>query len=278
MNEEPIHIISLGAGVQSSTMALMAAKGEITPMPKCAIFADTQGEPKNVYEWLDYLEVLLPFPVYRVTAGSLLQNELKIVRSKKSGNLYRKNKIPAFVLKADGKKGLLGRQCTMDFKIIPLIKKTREICGIKRATPDIGVRAIMWIGISIDEAHRMKPSRKPFIENRFPLIDMMVSRDGCLQWMKSKGYKEPPRSACTFCPFHSDAEWLNLKRNHTKDFNEAVDFERQLRQAHKQQEVLLGTPFLHNSCVPLDQVEFKDEAGYQQVSQFGNECEGLCGV
>ena len=40
----PIHIISLGAGVQSSTMALMAACGEITPMPQCAIFADTQAE------------------------------------------------------------------------------------------------------------------------------------------------------------------------------------------------------------------------------------------
>jgi len=33
------HVISLGAGVQSSTMALMAAAGEITPMPDCAIFA-----------------------------------------------------------------------------------------------------------------------------------------------------------------------------------------------------------------------------------------------
>lgn len=44
---EPIHIISLGAGVQSSTMALMAAAGEITPMPKCAIFADTQDEPES---------------------------------------------------------------------------------------------------------------------------------------------------------------------------------------------------------------------------------------
>lgn len=30
---EPIHILSLGAGVQSSTLALMAAAGEIGPMP-----------------------------------------------------------------------------------------------------------------------------------------------------------------------------------------------------------------------------------------------------
>lgn len=43
------HIISLGAGVQSSTLALMAAAGEIAPMPVAAIFADTQDEPASVY-------------------------------------------------------------------------------------------------------------------------------------------------------------------------------------------------------------------------------------
>ena len=49
-SKEPdlLHVISLGAGVQSTTMALMAAHGEITPMPDCAIFADTQAEPKVV--------------------------------------------------------------------------------------------------------------------------------------------------------------------------------------------------------------------------------------
>lgn len=273
---EPIHILSLGAGVQSSTMALMAACGEIMPMPRAAIFADTQGEPKSVYDWLDWLEKQLPFPVHRVTAGSLMKREMEIVRSKKSGRLYRKNKIPAFVLKPDGKKGLLGRQCTMDFKIIPLIRKTKEIIGIKRAVKDI--RAIVWIGISSDEAHRMKPSRETYIENRWPLIDIPMSRTDCLEWMTKHGYPEPPRSACTFCPFHSDDEWLNLKNNSPKEFQGAVDFERALTEAHKNQEVLLGTPFLHNSCVPLDEVKFKGDEGRKQISLFGNECEGLCGV
>ncbi len=44
-----ITVLSLGAGVQSTCMALMAAKGEITPMPDYAIFADT-AEPRHVYE------------------------------------------------------------------------------------------------------------------------------------------------------------------------------------------------------------------------------------
>ena len=47
---EPMHILSLGAGVQSSALALMFAKGELTPMPAGAIFADTGAEPKYVYD------------------------------------------------------------------------------------------------------------------------------------------------------------------------------------------------------------------------------------
>lgn len=47
-----LRILSLGAGVQSTTLALMAAHGEIGPMPDCAIFADTGWEPKAVYEHL----------------------------------------------------------------------------------------------------------------------------------------------------------------------------------------------------------------------------------
>ncbi len=41
------HYLSLGAGVQSSTLALMYASGELSPMPAGAIFADTQAEPAS---------------------------------------------------------------------------------------------------------------------------------------------------------------------------------------------------------------------------------------
>ena len=39
-----LRILSLGAGVQSTTLALMAAHGEVEA-PDCAIFADTGWEP-----------------------------------------------------------------------------------------------------------------------------------------------------------------------------------------------------------------------------------------
>ena len=68
-----LRVLSLGAGVQSTTLALKAAHGEIGPMPDCAIFADTGWEPRAVYEHLAWLRSpnVLPFPVHIVSAGDL---------------------------------------------------------------------------------------------------------------------------------------------------------------------------------------------------------------
>lgn len=91
-------------------------------------------------------------------------------------------------------------------------------------------------------------------------------------------YPIPPRSACSFCPFHSDDEWRNLKENHPEDWSKAVQFERNLIAASAKQEVLKGTPYLHESCVPLDQVDLKTRPSHGQLNLFRNECTGLCGV
>jgi hypothetical protein len=125
------HIISLGAGVQSSTMALMAAAGEITPMPDCAIFADTQAEPKSVYVWLDWLEKQLPFPVVRVTKGNLSEMALVVRTSKLSGQTYTKHNIPAFTINPARKIGLMKRHCTGDFKIEMIHRKLRQLYQVQ---------------------------------------------------------------------------------------------------------------------------------------------------
>jgi hypothetical protein len=266
---EPIHIISLGAGVQSSTMALMAAHGEITPMPKCAIFADTQDEPQSVYTWLDWLEKQLPFPVHRVTAGRLSE---KATRSYFSDRNQKQtvSGIPAF-----GDKGLaiFPRQCTSDFKVIPI---DREITKQMREVE--AKRTIKWIGISLDEIHRMKPSHRNTVEHRWPLIEGLIRRHDCLRWMKAKGYPEPPRSACIFCPYHSDNEWRRIKRETPLEFKAVVSFEQDLQRAYANVPAIKSKPYLHRSCVPIDQVDFSTDEDHGQQVMFGNECEGLCNV
>ena len=76
-----LRILSLGAGVQSSTLALMIEKGEV-PTVDAAIFADTKGEPKVVYDWLNWLEKKLSYPVYRVTWRDLKQDILDAAEGK----------------------------------------------------------------------------------------------------------------------------------------------------------------------------------------------------
>lgn len=188
---EPIHVLSLGAGVQSSTLALMAAAGEVTPMPVAAIFADTKAEPASVYRWLDWLEKQLPFPVHRVTAGSLEARSLKM-KVTKDGRRYSSTDIPFFTLSAENQIGkVTNRSCTRDFKLAPLFKRTRELAGIKRGQKTVG--AVQWIGISIDEIYRMKPAREPWLESRWPLVEVRMNRTDCLRWMDDRGFPQPPR-------------------------------------------------------------------------------------
>lgn len=277
--------ISLGGGVQSSAMALMAAKGEITPMPQFAIFADTQAEPKEVYIWLDWLEKQLPFPVHRVTAGSLADMEMQLRVSKKSGRTYKKSEIPAFGKNPDGSKGIMGRKCTRDFKIQPIKVKTRELCGVKRGQKQVTVT--QWIGISYDEMSRATASREKWSQTRFPLLEMQIDRDGCLKWMRDNGYPEPPRSACLFCPFHSDHEWQRIKDGDRGEWEYVQQFERDLQSAAAKCQVIRSVPFLHPSLRPIGEVEFKPQKapdGQKQMTMhemwndIKNDCSGMCGV
>jgi hypothetical protein len=280
-----LRVISLGAGVQSTTMALMAAHGEIEPMPDCAIFADTQAEPASVYDHLKWLMSpnMLPFPVHIVTRGNLAKDGLELRTSVRSGKVYQKNLIPMFVLNPDGSKGILNRKCTSEYKIRELVKAARSRVGADairawRKNKLAGPLVEQWIGISSDETWRMKGSREEWIVNRWPLIEANISRESCLRWMEAKGYPRPPRSACVFCPYHSDNEWRRLRDDEPEAFAQAVEWERSAQKANESNEAAHGKLFLHKSLKPLDQVDLSTAEDRGQLNLFINECEGMCGV
>jgi hypothetical protein len=273
-----LNVISLGAGVQSTTMALMAARGEIAPMPDCAIFADTQAEPAAVYRHLEWLMSpgVLPFPVYVVTAGNLSEH-VAAIRPK---GRYINFEIPAFVKSPDGSVALINRSCTRDFKIDPIRRKVRELLGIAGRRSPRGVVIHQWIGISIDEAQRMKPSREVWQEMRWPLIEKRMSRHDCLAWLRRNGYPLPTKSACTFCPYHSNSEWRALTE---EEFAGACEVDNRLRSRPPEAYRTKGILYLHRSCVPLSEVDLSTPAERGSpplfdVDGFGNECEGMCGL
>jgi hypothetical protein len=244
-------------------------------MPDAAIFADTQAEPASVYRWLDWLEKQLPFPVYRVTNGSL-ENEAKVMRISKKGVVYSRTDLPFHTLSATGAKGIVGqRSCTADYKIKPIIKEVRKIAKIKRGQKEVTV--IQWIGISSDEMLRMKPSREKWCEHRWPLVELRMTRLACLDWMRKRGYPEPPRSACVFCPFHSATEWRRLKNDEPEEFERAVQFERVVQLTKSQTGNFSSIPFLTKHCKPLDTIDFRSLEDKGQLNLWQNECEGMCG-
>lgn len=258
--------LSLGAGVQSSTMALMIAHGEIEPV-EAAIFADTGWEPPKVYEWLDWLEKQLPYPVIRVQRGNLRDDIL----TRKEG--VRLAAVPWHMVMPNGDRALGRRQCTKEYKIEPLTKKTRELLGLVPRQRAKGVLCEMLIGISTDEAMRMKPSREPWKVHRWPLIDLGMSRNDCLRWMERKGYPLPPKSSCIGCPFHSDHEWRSIKVDPAL-WADALEVDAAIRQ----QPGMKGQQFMHRSCKPLNEVDLSTAADHGQIDLFNNECEGMCGV
>lgn len=259
--QDTLYVLSLGAGVQSSTLALMIARGEI-PMVNCAIFADTGWEPKAVYEWLDWLETQLPFPIFRVSAGDLRADQLS--RSNTTGGRFAA--VPWFTLSPKGKEGMGRRQCTAEYKLRPLQRKVVELMG---GRPKGGCE--MLIGISMDEVWRMKPSRVQYIVNKFPLIEKGITRQQCLRWMEERQYPKPPKSSCIGCPFHSDNQWRALT---PEEFADAVEVDRAIRN----QPGFRGQQFMHKSLKPLDQVDLSTPEERGQLNMFLNDCEGMCGV
>lgn len=260
---ECLRILSLGAGVQSTTLALLAAHGEIAA-PHCAIFADTGWEPKAVYEHLAWLQSpnVLPFPVHIVSAGNLRTDTLR--RSNTTGGRFAA--VPWFMLMPNGKAAMGRRQCTKEYKLRPVQRKVVELLGGKR--PKAG--ATMLIGISKDEAARAKPSQVQYIVNTFPLLDLGMSRRDCKTWLAARGYSAP-RSACTGCPFLSDAE-RRLQTPEDVSDNIFVDA------AIRKQPGFRGQQFMHRSMKPLDQVDLSTAEERGQLNMFNNECEGMCGV
>lgn len=304
----PVHVISDGGGVQSSFLKEMADKGAFGPRPAMSIFADTKQEPQSVYRWMEQRKDRHSFLSVTVSKGDLAAASMRTGVSKKTGNPWIKGLIPAFVKNPDGTKGILGRTCTMDFKITPIHQHFRGIFGEslavwrrrhKSALKELSeweksrtearknktlipmrpaaaweecqddAVVVEWMGISTDEADRAKPSQVPWIRKRYPLLEAGVSRSHC-----KKGVPGAPRTACKFCPFHNDDEWRRLRDEEPQEFEAAAKYESELQAAASG--VIKSQPFLHASLKPLREVDFSTDQS--QPNMFTNECEGMCGL
>lgn len=254
--------LSLGAGVQSTTMLLLAEHGVI-PRPIAAIFADTQWEPRAVYEHLEWLEGITTIPIVRVTRGDLRENIMAASRGE--AHLYA-TRYAAPPLHLKDPDGIGHRQCTSQFKLQPIIEELRRR-GHGPKSP-----CEQWLGISMDEMQRLKPSRVKWQHVKWPLITLRMTRNDCLAWITEHGYPAPPKSACIGCPLHANGQWRKVKQNPV-EWADALEVDEAIRTMPD----ITGSAYLHYSRRPLADLDLStpEERGQMTLLEQ-EECEGGC--
>ncbi len=265
-----VHFLSFGAGVQSTALFVMACLKDprlgavVDAWPTHAIFADTGAEPAALY---DHLERCKAFgkahgvPVVVVSAGSLADHAL---------TRPNQTHVPAWTGDpASERPGKLYRTCTDRYKIRPIRKWIKAHLGYKPGYSVARHIVHQWIGISLDEVSRMKPSPHPWLRNVYPLVDMRMDRQDCTNYLEAHGWGRVQKSACVFCPYRSPRMWRAIKAAHG-DWSKALEVDAALRGR-------LNPGFVHRSREPLP-TAYLGEDQLDLVDLFQNECTGHCGL
>jgi hypothetical protein len=272
-----LKVLSLGGGVQSSTIAEMIVERELPPVD-FAVFADTGDDPDHVIFQVRYLvrrlaSVGIPLHIVQNKNGSIIDQIYRTVG--------RFASIPVYT-KLNGKIGMMRRQCTREFKIEPIEKLLRrkllEMGYVKKTKADSiivnkEVQVLNLIGISLDEAQRMKHNRRKWNLNFWPLIDFKMTRNDCAIWLDKKGLPLPGKSSCRICPFHSKANWREMKENRPADWDHVVKVDEFLRTENHFTAGMKGELFLYRECIPLKDVDFTED---DNQSDFFEICDGYC--
>ena len=245
-------IWSYGGGKQSAAIAALIVRGDL-PKPDHIVMSDTERERSSTWRYLD-----------AVIAPELSKMGLEVMRIPKSSfaavDLFSKKGdvlIPAFTTKTrNGEIAKLPTYCSNEWKRRVVMRWMRSR-GIEKAE--------MWLGISTDEADRMKDSDVGWLTHRYPLIDLLMSRDDCKRVVTEMGWPEAPKSTCKMCPHLSNATWLEMQQEDPEDFAEAVRIEREIQQRDP-------NIYLHRSGQPLDQIDFS----YGLAGMFDGCDSGMC--
>jgi hypothetical protein len=285
------HILNLGAGVQSTALYLMFMRGEVKDAQgepiqlDAAIFGDTQDESALTYRHLEWMKSLNGPPILVRTKGKL-SDALR----DGCGASNRCASIPAYVRKSShiegDKPSIILRQCTAEYKIAVVEKAIKqEVLGLtkgQRIPKDVHI--VEYFGLSYEESRRVMRVMAQFVKInwascKFPLVEAGMSRKRCSEYLADKVPHIVTRSACVYCPFHDNKEWLRIKTQEPDSFTDAVRVDAMIREPGSRcASGLHGTLYLHKSMIPLGEVDFaalvadeQDEGGQQYF-----DCMGMC--
>lgn len=256
-----LKIIAEGLGVQTVALYFMSSLG-IIPRADYAIFADPGAEKNATYRYMEYLDDWRKknngIPFIHSKLKSTIKEDL-INGTNSTGERFAS--IPTFTLNVnDNSKGMLRRQCTNEYKIVVVDKEIQKLYNL----PKWGriPKTEVWMGITLDEIERAKPDINekqkwkikvyPFLNLNGKFFEQPLTRADCTQWLIDNNFPIPPKSACFFCPYQGDNQWLELKRTEPENFKEAVIIDKIIRNSTKKG--IKNPIYLHKSCKPLDEL------------------------
>lgn len=226
-------ILSCGAGQQSTALALMSCdntinpgKFPIVPVYDAVLFCDLGGEREWVYKQVDFIKEQCEkcgIPFYILRDKNLKEDYM---------NHYGINRvvtIPFWSLDENGKKAKMTRHCTIDYKIVQMQNFIRwNLLGYKkgqRTKPEDIQAHEMHIGFTFEEQRRIFDSKHKLFINKFPMVDMGLTRADNYAYVRERWGIKTRGSACLFCPFHTNYFFEHCKYTCEKDYRTVLAFD-----------------------------------------------------
>jgi hypothetical protein len=271
-----IRIASWGAGLQSTTMIAMSALGDLDPLDH-VIHCDPGWERTETVAARDWYT-------------DWYRNHGLHVTTLQTGNIRKQGGSPHGHIPfwtADG--GPLRRQCTRLYKIRPARRFARQLLGLHPSLPpNPEPNSIeQWLGITTDEWTRARRSDVSYIRNRWPLLELHMTREDCATWLQEHDLPVPVKSACVICPYRRAQEWIDIREQEPEQFAAAIAFDEYHRHLPdlppNPNDLDADTVYIWDGRVPLAEADLEASAARDRRT-YGTQlplfaCEsGYCGI
>lgn len=251
-------ILNYGGGRQTAALCVLVKRG-VLPRPDRIVIADTGREKQSTWDYLD--EVIQPMLSSVGLTVEIAPRSLAYV------DLYGHNGdllIPVYT--ATGK---LSAFCSTEWKARP----------VRRYLRGLGVESgVNWIGFTIDERQRIKTRKDEQGEDAkwtrsYPLCDLMLTKQDCINILTSEGLPVPPPSSCWMCSNMANEEWRYIRDEYPPNFESACVVDEEVRA----EDIANGGTgvWLHHSRVPLREADLEAEDRKGPTRQCGL---GICFV
>lgn len=268
------HVLSFGGGTQSSHLLEAHLRGETSTKYDFIVFADTGAEPEFIHEqvrwWQNRQKEYGDHTPFIITHHNTMEGGLEEMLFRYLQTDYQRFQMPLFCNQIDEETGeekpggILRRQCTVDFKIVPVKQSVRKLVmqehGLKpnqRMPKDVAF--IIDIGFSYDEIKRINTYQSPqykYMYLSYPLVEKGLSTEDSIRFLEENQFPMK-RSRCYLCPFNCDnkdigMDWGEIIRDEGLSFLKACYFDEELRRVQAGGDKNLHSiPYFHYKRIPL---------------------------